>query len=97
MNKTEGEAYNLMEEMSLNNQQQSNERTPSKKVRCKFDVDDLTLYTTKMDVASQRLDRLNVNAVTTCAASCTCDSCGSFDHVILNCHIRKPFCLSSSE
>jgi len=53
MNKTEDEAYNLIEQMALNNCQWSNERAPSWKARGKFDVDALTLLTTKMDTMKQ--------------------------------------------
>lgn len=46
------EAYHLVEEMSLDNFQLCNERTHSKEVRCKFDVEDLTLHIAKMNVIS---------------------------------------------
>ena len=49
MSKTKNEAYNLIEKMTHNNYKQSNERTPSKKTGGKFDVDDLTQFTAKMD------------------------------------------------
>ena len=46
----ENKAYNLIEEMILNNYQLFNKRAPSKKARGKFDVDALTLHTIKMNV-----------------------------------------------
>jgi len=69
MSKTKDETYNLIEEMPLNNYQWSNERGQPRRVRGKFDVDALTLLTTKMDVMTQRLHRLNVNVVNSCAPS----------------------------
>ena len=81
MSKTEEEAYNLTEEMALNNYQWSNERGQPKRVGGKYDVDALTLLTTKMDAMTQKLDRLNVNVVNSCAPSASCDRCDSLDHV----------------
>ena len=54
MNKTEEKAYNLIKKMMLNNYQCSNERTPSKKARGKFDIDTLTLLMAKMDAMTQK-------------------------------------------
>ena len=69
MNKMEEEAYNLIQEMKLNNYQWSNERIPSKEAEGKFDVDALTLLTTKMNDMTHRLERLHVNIVNACAPS----------------------------
>jgi len=38
INEIEDKSYNLIEEMTLNNFQWSNERTPSKKARRKFEL-----------------------------------------------------------
>ena len=43
MSKTEKKAYNLIEEMALNNYQWSNERGQPKRVGGKYDIDALTL------------------------------------------------------
>jgi len=43
------EAYNLIEEMALNNFQWPNERGQPKRVEAKFDVDIFTLLTVKMN------------------------------------------------
>jgi len=56
MSKTEEEAYNLIEEMALNNYQWSNERGQPKRVGGKYEIDALTLRTAKMDVMTQKLD-----------------------------------------
>ena len=57
MSKTEELAYNLIEEMALNNYQLSNERGQPKRVGGKYDIDALTLLTTKMDAMTQKLDK----------------------------------------
>ena len=61
MNKTEDEAYNLIEEMALNNFQWATERSQAKRVGGKLEVDALTLLSAKVDAMTQRLDRMNVN------------------------------------
>jgi len=76
MNKTEDEAFNLIEEMTLNNYPWSNEHGQPKRIREKFDVDVLTLLTAKMDAMTQRFDCLNLHA---CASFLLCERCGSLD------------------
>ena len=90
MSNTEDEAYSLIEEMTLNNYQWSHECGQPKRVGGKFNVDALTLLTTNIDVMTQRLDRLNVNAVHSCTPSPTYDRCGSYDHVTVNCQVGNP-------
>jgi len=53
MNKIEDETYNLIKAMTLNNDQWSNERSQPKRVGGKFEVDALTLFTTKVDAMTQ--------------------------------------------
>jgi len=53
MSKTEEEAYNLIEEMALNNYQWSSERGQPKRVGGKYEIDALTLLTAKMDAMTQ--------------------------------------------
>jgi len=91
MSKTEEEAYNLIEEMTLNNYQWSSERGQPKRVRGKYDVDAVTLLTTKMDAMTQKLYKLNINVVNSCAPSPLCDRCGSLDHVTENYQVGNPF------
>jgi len=90
MSKIEEEAYNLIEEMTLNNYQWSSERGQPKRVGDKYDIDALTLLIVKMDAMTQRLDKLDVNAVNSCAPSPYCDKCSSLDHVIENCKVGNP-------
>ena len=66
MSKTEEEGFNLIEEMTPNNYQWSNECGQPKRVGGKYDVDALTLLTAKMDATTQKLDRLNVSAEFMC-------------------------------
>jgi len=94
MSKTEEEEYNLIEEMALNNYQWSNERGQPKRVGGKYEIDALTLLTAKMDAMTQKLDKLNVHAVNSCAPSPLCDRCGSLEHVSENCQVRNPFASS---
>jgi len=91
MSKTEEEAYNLIEEMALNNYQWSNERRQPKRVGGKYEIDALTLLTAKMDAMTQKSDKLNVNAVNSCAPFPLCDRCGSLEHVSENCQVGNPF------
>ena len=89
--KMEEGAFNLIEEMALNNYQWSNERGQPKLVGGKYDINALTLLTAKMDAMTQILDRLNVNAVNSCALSPSCDRCDSLDHVTENFQFENPF------
>ena len=60
MSKTEEEAYNLIEEMALNNFQWSSERTQPKRVGGKFELDAITLLTAKMDAMTQKLSLIHI-------------------------------------
>ena len=67
MNKMKDEAYNLIEEMALNNFQWSTERGQPKRVEGKLEVTTLTLLFAKVDAMIQRLDCMNVNVVNSSA------------------------------
>jgi len=69
MSKKEEEAYNLIKDMALNNYQWSSERGQPKWVGGKYNIDALTLLTAKIDAMTQKLDKLNVNVVSSCAPS----------------------------
>jgi len=97
MNKMEDEAYNLIEEMALNNFQWSTEWGQPKRVGGKYDIDALTLLITKMDAMTQKPDELNVNAVNSCAPSPLCDRCGSPEHVSENYQVGNPFAAPNVE
>ena len=97
MIKTQDEAYILKEGMALKDFQWSNDRGQPKRVGGNIDVDTLTLHTAKMDSMSQRLDCLNVNAMSACALSRTCERCGSLDHLTMHCQVGNSFVPFSSE
>ena len=86
-----------MEWVALNNYQWSNERGQPKRVGGKFDVDALTVPTAKMDAMTQKLDRLDVNVVNSCALSLTRDRYGSHDQVTENCQVEKSYAPSPCE
>ena len=90
MNKTKDEAYNLIEEMALNNFQWSTERGQPKWVGGKLEVDALTLLFAKIDAMTQKLDRMNGNAINSSALP-PCEICGSIKHVTLNCQVGSQF------
>jgi len=79
MNKTEDEAYNLIEEVALNNYQWSNKRSQPKRVRDKLELYAIALLNAKVDAMSQTLERLNVNSVSSNCPSPSCEICGSID------------------
>jgi len=96
MNITEDEAYNLIEEMTLNNFQWSTERGQPKWVGGKLEVDVLTFLSAKVDVMTQRLDRINANVVNS-SASPPCEIFSSVKHVTLNCQVGSHYTQDSSE
>jgi len=63
MNKTEDEAYNLIEEMALNNFQWLSEKAQPKHIGGKLELDVISMLSSKVDAMSQKLECLNVNSV----------------------------------
>ena len=53
-NKIEDKAYNLIEEMTLNNFQWSSERTQPKQVGVKLELDAISMLSPKVDAMSQK-------------------------------------------
>ena len=51
-------------------------------VKGKLEVDELTLLNAKVDAMTQRLERLNVNAVNSSAPPASCEVCGSIGHLL---------------
>jgi len=84
MNKTDDEAYNLIEGMALNNYHWSTERSQPKWVAGKLEVDPLTLLFAKVNAMTQELDCMNVNAMNSSTPP-PGEICGSVEHVTLNC------------
>ena len=62
----------------------------------KLEVDALTLLFAKVNAMTQRLDRMNVNAVNSSAPS-PCEICGSIEHVALNCRVGIHFSQDPSQ
>jgi len=83
--------------MALNNFQWSNERGWPKKVGGKLEVEALTLLNAKVDAMTHRLERLNVNAVSSSTPCPSCEICGSIDHLTENCQDGSPFAQNSSD
>jgi len=96
MNKTEDEAYNLIEERTLNNFQWSTERGQPNQIRGRLEVDTLTLLSAKVNAMTQRLDCMDVNAVNS-SVSPPCEICGSVDHLTLNFQVGSPFVQDTNE
>ena len=59
MRKTEDKAYNLIEEMTLNNFQWSTGRAQPRRVEGKLEVNAFTLLFAKVDAMTKRLDQMN--------------------------------------
>ena len=96
MSKTEDEAYNLIEEMALNNFQWSPEQAQPRCVGGKLEVDAFTLLSAKVDAMTKRLDQLNVNAANSSAPS-PCEICVSIEHISLHCPVGSPFSQGPNE
>ena len=73
MNKTEDEAYNLIEEIVLNNYQWSNERSQPKRVGGKLELHAIALLYAKVDAMTQGLEHLYVNSVSSNVPSPSCE------------------------
>ena len=69
MSKTPEDALDLFEEMANTQSLWSNERTITKKARA-IEVDSLTMLNAKLDALAKRMDKVNVNAVSTLSSSC---------------------------
>jgi len=95
MNKTEDEAYNLIEEMSLNNFQWSSERAQPKWGGGKLELNAISILSSKVDAMSQKLEGPNVNSVSTPSPSC--DICGSVDHLTVHCQVGSSFAQAVSD
>ncbi|XP_078166211.1 uncharacterized protein LOC144560859 [Carex rostrata] len=87
MNRGVDDAYTLIENMALNHHQWTSERSTPAAPRAtpgRHEVDAVTLLSAKFDALTKRLDKLNVNAVST-GNLFSCDNCGTGDHSTLEC------------
>ena len=97
MNKAKDNAYNLIEEMTLNNYQWSNERSQPKRVRHKLELDAISMLYTTVDAMSQRIERFNVNSIRLSTPSPSCEICESIDYLTVNFQVRFSFAQDVSE
>jgi len=73
MTKTKDEAYNLIKEMAFKYLQWSSDRTQSTRVGGKLELDIISMLSFKVHAMSQKLERLNVNSVSSSTPSSSCD------------------------
>jgi len=91
MNKTKDEAYNLIEEIALNNFQWPFDKTQPKRVGRKLQLDAISTFSSKVDAMSKKLERLNVNLVGSSTPSPSCDICELVDYLTVYCQVGSPF------
>jgi len=60
-------------------------REPNPNGSSKLELDDVSILSSKVDAMSQKLERLNVNSVSSSTPSLSCDIYGSVDHLIVHC------------
>jgi len=92
MNKNYTEAYALIEDMTQNHYQWTNERaitasSPSKKEAGMYEVSNLDHLTAKDDALTQKIEKMNVSAVTPAPVSPPCEICGVFGHIGVDCQL----------
>jgi len=62
----------------------------------KHEINALTLLSAKVDAMTHRLDQMNVNGVNSSVRS-LCETCGSIEHITLNCQVGSPFSQDPNE
>jgi len=92
MNKNYTAAYDLIEDMAHNHYQWTNERaitasTPSKKEAGMYEVSNLDYLAAKVDALTQKIEKMNVSAVTPAFVSPLCEICGVFGHIGVDCQL----------
>jgi len=55
------------------------------------------MLSAKVDVMSQKLERLNINSIGPSTPSPSCEICGSVNHLTMNCQVGSAFALDDSE
>jgi len=83
--------------MTLNNYQWSNSGSQHQSARGKLELYAISMLSTKLDAISKRLERLNVNFISSSTPFPSCAICGSIDHLIVNCQVGRPFARDVSE
>jgi len=92
MNKNYTAAYALIEDMAQNHYQWTNERaitasTSSKKEAGMYEVSNLDHLAAKIDALTQKIDKMNVSAVTPTFVSPPYEICGVFGHIGVDCQL----------
>ena len=85
MSKTPEDALDLFEEMANTQSLWSNERTITKKAEA-IEVDNFTILNAKLDALTKRMDKVNINVVSTLSSSYElCHRC----HPIIECQMMQ--------
>jgi len=92
MNKSYTVAYALIEDMAQNHYQWTNERaitapTPSKKEAGMYEISNFDHLGAKVDALTQKIEKMNVSAITPTFVSPPCEICGVFDHIGVDCQL----------
>jgi len=92
MYKNYTEAYALIEDMAQNHYQWTNERaitasSPSKKEAGMYEVSNIDHLAAKVNALNQKIEKMNVSAVTPAPISPPCEVCGVFGHIGVDCQL----------
>jgi len=92
MNKNYIAAYALIEDITQNHYQWTNERSiiassPSKKEACMYEISSLDHLAAKVDALTQIFDKMNTSVVTPAPVSPPCEVCGVFGHTCVYCQL----------
>jgi len=92
MNKNYTAAYGLIEDMAHNYYQCTNERAitasaPFKKEAGMYQVSNFDHLAAKVDALTQKIEKINVSAITPTSVSPPCEICGVFDHIGVDCQL----------
>jgi len=90
VNKNYTTTYALIEDMAHNHYQWTNERaitasTTSKKEAAMYEVSNFDHLVAKVDALTQKIEKMNVSAVTPTFVSPHCEICGVFGHIGADC------------
>jgi outer membrane murein-binding lipoprotein Lpp len=92
MNKNYTAVYALIEDMAQNHYKWTDERaitnsSPSKKEAGMYEVSNYDHLAAKVDALTQKIEKLNVSAITSAPVSPLCEICGIFDHIGVDCQL----------
>ena len=92
MNKNYTSRHALIEDMTHNHYQWINERAitasaPSKKEAGMYEVFNVDHLAVKVDALTQKIEKMNVSAITPTSVSPPCEICGVFGHIGVDCQL----------